>query len=416
LDKALEAADWFVCIYTGELNAYYGYEFGFFTAAERNEDNRRVVCLYNGQDYPRVFRPHQARYVGIPPATFDETSFYRESSLAKFFEEFCRYDDLYVTRDNAEAQRQSHVISRKAKRIRQTFRTAHGKAILAEIRTQPSLEIEVAGKLGESFVAIPLDAQAKGTFQAFALMGLMLPVRHGDQLPSTSWGQVKSAFQSPYSANMSWVERVERDMLNVANGRALSELEAKFHRGGKTYRAILTRVILDWNGTRRFRILFVETEPRRFAGGQNSSLILAGLVLASRFRFSYLEHPDRIAAQFADNVTDAEFQGHYLQFLNDLERIRHEQLELDLLDQEAFINSFGPSRRDIIESFLTAWMEAWNNLPPVETANNAANRREIKEAIQHKFAWRGTCPAFLLSLPKLIASLDGATRPKALVP
>lgn len=42
-------------------------------------------------------------------------------------------------------------------------------------------------------------------------------------------------------------------------------------------------------------------------------------------------------------------------------------------------------------------------------------RREHCDRNHNKFAWRGTCPAFLLSLPKLIASLDGGTRPKALV-
>ena len=84
--------------------------------------------------------------------------------------------------------------------------------------------------------------------------------------------------------------------------------------------------------------------PRQFVGDQNTSLILAGSgVVASRFRFAYLERPERIEARFDDRVSDVEFEGHYRQFLYDLERMRQEAMELGLLDPTAFINSFGPT-------------------------------------------------------------------------
>jgi hypothetical protein len=114
-------------------------------------------------------------------------------------------------------------------------------------------------------------------------------------------------------------------------------------------------------------------------------LILAGLVVASRFRFSYLEQPDRIAAKFDDKVTDSEFEGNYRQFLYDLERTKQESMELGLLDHTAFINSFGPSRRGIAEAFLEVSKEARQaleaGLPPPTTAVSAANRANIKESI-----------------------------------
>jgi TIR domain len=393
LEKALEAADWLVCIYTGEQSEYCGYEIGVFThgkALEKNAGNSRLVCLHDVPNYPGVFRAHQNRYIELPPerlpptATFDETGFYQSSGLAKFLEDFCRYDDLYITHNTSEAQRQSQAIIRKAKRITEAFRAARGNDIRADTPTQLSLEVHVAAKPGEPLAAIPPDAQVKGTFQSFGLFGLM-PPRHNEQLPSTSWGEVKAACRSPYSAHIPWVDRLERDMLNAANGRALAEPEATFLSKNKTYRAILFRHVLHWDGTHLFGVIFVETLPRQFVGDQNTSMILAGLVVASRFRFSYLEHPDRIAAQFADKVTDSEFEGNYLQFLYDLERMRQESMELGLLDHTAFVNSFGPSRHGIAESFLIAWKDARQtleeSLPPANTAISAVNRANIKESI-----------------------------------
>lgn len=341
-------------------------------------------------NYPAVFRAHQNRYIELPPerlppnATFDETGFYQRSGLARFFEDFCRYDALYVTRDTSETQRQSQAIIRKAKRITETFRAARGNDVRADTPTQLGVEVTVACKSGEPLAAIPSDAQVKGTYQSFGLFGLLPPMQ-GEQLPSTGWGEVKSACRSPYSAHIPWVERLERDMLNAANGRALGEPEATFLSKNKTYRAILFRHIVHWDGTHRFGIVFVRTLPRQFLGDQNTSLILAGLVVASRFRFSYLEEPDRTAAQFDDKVINSEFEGNYRQFLYDLERMKQELMELGLLDHTAFINSFGPSRRGIAEAFLEAWKEAGQaleaGLPPPTTAISAANRTNIKESI-----------------------------------
>jgi hypothetical protein len=114
-------------------------------------------------------------------------------------------------------------------------------------------------------------------------------------------------------------------------------------------------------------------------------LILAGLVVASRFRFHYLEKPERVEAWFDDKLPDHEFEGNYRQFLYDLERFRQEAMELGLLDHIAFIQSFGEGRRSIAESFLKMSKEARetleNNLPPASAAVSSENRAGIKRAI-----------------------------------
>ncbi len=109
------------------------------------------------------------------------------------------------------------------------------------------------------------------------------------------------------------------------------------------------------------------------------------MVVASRFRFTYLEQPSRIVSQFADDVSDAEFDGNYRQFLHDLERLKIESNELGLVDEAAFIHSFGDRRKGSAQSFLTVWKEARGqldaSLPAPTTQVSNANRIRIKEAI-----------------------------------
>src|SRR3954468_2786298 len=131
LEWALARADWLVCIYTGEQSEFCGYEIGVFTkgkALEKATATSRLVCLYDAPEFPGVFRRHQNRFVGFPPEylppgqTFDETDFYQNSELAKFFENFCSYRNLYVPRDPPGFRRQAEMLVSKAKRITDAFR------------------------------------------------------------------------------------------------------------------------------------------------------------------------------------------------------------------------------------------------------------------------------------------------------
>ena len=311
LERELKAADWLVCIYTGEQSEFCGYEIGVFTggrALQKVRGDSRLVCLHNVPDYPAVFRLHQNRFIEFPPErpssgqTFDETSFYEHSQVAKFFFDFCNYDDLWVPREQEEIRRKTETIIRKAKLVTEAFRAARGNDVRADTPTQLGIEVSVPYNIGESLASIPLDAQVKGTYQSYNLFGLMPPMQ-GEQLPVSTWGAIKAARPYPFSGYLPWIDQLEKDMLNAANGLALSQPEATFRSDdNKTYRAILIRHVLHWDGRHRFFIVFVETLPRQFVGDENTSLILAGLVVASRLRFHYLEKPERIEARFDDKL------------------------------------------------------------------------------------------------------------------
>jgi hypothetical protein len=111
--------------------------------------------LHDVLNYPAVFRTHQNRFIELPPerlppgSTFDETGFYQRSNVAKFFDDFCRYDALYVARDASETKRQLQELIRKAKRITEAFRAARGNDVRADTPTQLGIELTFVGKTGE---------------------------------------------------------------------------------------------------------------------------------------------------------------------------------------------------------------------------------------------------------------------------
>jgi len=393
LNQALEDADWLVCVYTGEQSEFCGYEIGVFSRvneAAPNDNDSRLVCLHDVVDIPTVFHNYQNKLVTFPPESatdptkFNETEFYAQSELADFFKEFYAYKGLYVARDLNEAQRQTQMLVEQVKRITQAFNDARGKDLLSDTPTQLGMEVSVSGRQTRKLERIPPESEVAGTFQSLALFGLMPPMQN-DTLPKTSWGRVCEAAKTSYRRLTPSIEFLERDMLDAANGKVLSGLEATFVSDIKVYRPILARHQLYVNGDQKFQILFVETLPRQFLGKRHTSLILAGLLLASRFRFAYLEEPDVVSAKFSDALSDSDFEANCWQLYYDLERSRHEAIELGLLNPTEFVKAFGDDKRGFAESLLRTSSESqdrlFSALPSPGEHIGAHNRASVRDAV-----------------------------------
>jgi hypothetical protein len=393
LEEGLKNAHWLLCIFTGEQSEYCGYEVGVFTAGKVSESERetsRVVCFHDVPNYPGIFRSYENRAIEYPPErlisgqVFDEAGFYGESDLVRFFQDFAKFKDLYVPHNATDFQRQSEAFIRYAQAITEAFRLSRGDDVKSDTPTQLGFEIIVPSKAGEALQSIPPDAMVKGTYETFRLFHMMPPFQNG-QLPSALWSAIKDASKRVSTGYLPWIERLERDMLNAATGQALTETEATFGGNGTTYRAILVRHIVQFNGTHRFGVVFFRTLPSQFLGDQNTSMILAGLVVASRLRFAYLEQPDKVRAWFSDEVSDGDFAARYRQLLYDLERMRQESMELGLLDHNLFVQSFGPARRAIAEEFLAEYARAKTtfeaSLPDSAAPIGPDNRPKIRSAI-----------------------------------
>jgi hypothetical protein len=96
--------------------------------------------------------------------------------------------------------------------------------------------------------------------------------------------------------------------------------------------------------------------PRQFLGKQDTSLILAGLILGSRFRFAYLEQGDnQYKSRFEADRRDEDFGVNCRQLRYDIERLEHESAEFGLLDRKAFIAAYGDGNRAFMENICETW-------------------------------------------------------------
>ena len=85
------------------------------------------------------------------------------------------------------------------------------------------------------------------------------------------------------------------------------------------------------------------------------SALLIGLILASRFRFTFIEAAEELQARFGDEVTDSEFQLACRQLIYDIERMEHESSEFGMNNPDLFQQAFGPDNHEIVNGFYEVW-------------------------------------------------------------
>ena len=150
-------------------------------------------------------------------------------------------------------------------------------------------------------------------------------------------GTTKVVMRKPYKVRSDGVGRIESD------GTLL----------------LVQKVVEDGKPLRERRWRIRQVAPNRFTGTMSDA---SGPVevekVGSRFRFSFLEEPERVAAAFDDARSDREFAVACKQLRYDLDRIETEAAELGVLDREAFVSAFGAQRRAQTEAFVEGWDEA----------------------------------------------------------
>ena len=113
--------------------------------------------------------------------------------------------------------------------------------------------------------------------------------------------------------------------------------------------------------------------------------MLAGIVLAARFRFAYLEEHQTLSNKFDDSRSKADFEANCWQLHYDLDQLRLKAIELGILDPIEFIKSFGDDKRGIAENLLKGSLESrlklYEKLPCPGEHIKEADRASIKKAI-----------------------------------
>lgn len=397
IDQSLKNSDWLVVVFTGEQSVYCGYEIGTFSQIAQIQDapTRRIVGLHDVADLPIILKDRQNVYVNdiVMPVSeqkdvtmsTDEVDGWYESRVGKFLRDFCEYDEMYTANDDAKNYVNNIALS--AKKIANAFAIARRTDVKDETPVQISFEITIKGRNDTAIDKIPNDADVLGTSLFFNALGLSVSFNMRNRLPPvTTWAGLKQMLLQNNKICMPWMNKVESDIISAINNGAISGDDAVF-RGdnNKIYQPILDRHKLYMNGDRRFYLMFVETPDRKFKGFPRTSLLLSCLVLASRWRFLYLENWSETMRAFGKDVSLKRFTTACIQLDRNINSIEVESAELGTVDRHAMIEAFGENNRAQVEQLFKDWEDAkkalYTYLPKTRSEITQKNRGLIENAV-----------------------------------
>jgi hypothetical protein len=184
------------------------------------------------------------------------------------------------------------------------------------------------------------------------------------------------------------MDKVEDDMLDAVHQRNLRSPETTFRaQDGQFYRPLLARQIIYGSGARKFSVMFVRTLPRKFAGDESTSALLVGLILASRFRFTFVEGGRLLLEEIlGDKISDSDFQLACRQLIYDIERMEQESSEFGMNSPDLLKDAFGENNHEIVNGFYQSWFPARAALFDVLKQRiadpNSVARQRIRQHIQ----------------------------------
>jgi hypothetical protein len=387
----LKAADWLVFIYTGRDRRSYdycGFEMGIFASAHHLDTSHdmtqsaRLVCVHDTSDVPAMLSMLQTRPI-LPYEMDDPTDtakegefeFYRDSPLAQFFEDFYQYpadkplhmDMLMREPGGGSRLNQMPNVAKKivasVSILVAKFQEARKNDPVSEKFYQVRMEIDIREAITPTTMAISARSTVTAAQDTFNLIGLSPdPDRRGEI--KTTWGQMRKSLTSSNEIS-AWMDKIEDDILDAVHQRNLRSPETTFRaqQDGQFYRPLLARQIIYGSGMRKFSVMFVRTLPRKFVGDETTSALLIGLILASRFRFTFIENQKNLLlTTLGDSITAAEFELACRQLIYDVERMEQESSEFGMNGPDLLHQAFGPDNYEIVNAFYEIWLRARDDL------------------------------------------------------
>ncbi len=396
--SALQKADWLIVIFTGDQSVYCGFEIGMYSAMAPPGTTPPIICLHDVEQsrLPAVVEGYKTTHIGTvgsylpegPLQMGNDVQLWWNTPIAQVLTTICNGKGLYMPghRQNNPSQYQVD-IAQAASRISQAFEIARAEDEVSETPVQAGFEVTVYPPFTAG-ARIPESSPVVGSSRAFDILGIVPPLSLDTQMaPQITWGELRQKLLQPGRANIPWMDKLEVNIGLAADLRVPEADDVTFrgNRDNRIYRAILTRHKLFKNGKRRFFVLLVETFDRRFIGDRQTSMLLIGLTLASRWRFTFFERWRDTLAQFDPRRTDKEFPRNCRQLEYSMEWIENEGIELGADNQDAMIDAFGQENKariqDYYRDFANAKAEMKRHFPESFGDMTAQARTEAQAAI-----------------------------------
>jgi len=364
IEAALERADYFIGI-GPEANrsnfSWCGFELGYFLATNKGR-SRNVLAIYNNE-IPNQFRA----YKNVQVVSLDDK--HRSELGSKVYGvEDC---ELYTFFSRLSEELEKRIpASRRSKYFEDAQRWAEKSAkdvtdsyfnTLQEwVKSTwfPQKRIEV--KTGNSafwekpLPKIPEDATVTLETTTCGVLDYAVP-KEQPNVPMT-WKDFEAVVRRK-TGGLNFTDMVTDVIMSALpyNAEALND-HFFLAPDEKSYRILLVMHRLYGNGNREFVINLVETlRPISGEGDRETSIITAAIMLASKYRFLFLEQDSRYGLGRIAQLTSGNSTISVRQMLKDMDRVHNEGSREGLGDESALIRLFGPAEefevRALFEDF-----------------------------------------------------------------
>ena len=393
--EALERADYFVGI-GPEANrsnfSWCGFELGYFLAT-RKEKAKNVLAIYN-KDIPGQFNEfknvqvvslEQKHRSELGPRVYDVD----QCDLFRFFNGLSeevgrRFPPDRPARyfEDARAWAES-----SAKEVTESYFSTLQEWVKSTWFPQKRIEVRTGSEPFWERELPRIPAQAAVILEPTTCGVLDYAVSQEETNVSMTWLEFQAMVRRK-TGGLVFTSMIEEVVMSALPNNAEALNDHFFSAPDeKSYRILLVMHKLYGNGNREFVFNLVETlRPIAGEGDKHTSIITAAIMLASKYRFLFLEGDSRYGAGRIAQLTGGNSTIAVRQMLKDMDRVHAEGTKEGLGDQTALIKLFGPAEefevRALFEQFWPPLIAMREAAAAFLEQPNDATRQEFAE--RHK--------------------------------
>jgi hypothetical protein len=373
--EALERADYFVGI-GPEANrtnfSWCGFELGYFLATKKGRA-KNVLAIYNNE-IPNQFREFKnVQVVSLEQKHSSElgSKIYdvEQCDLHAFFRRLSeeigrRFPPDQPARYFKDALAWS---AKSAKEVTDSYFSTLQEWVKSTWFPQKRIEVRAGSEAFWEKQLPKIPGQATVVLEATTCGVLDYGVPKEQPNVSMTWQQLEDIVRRK-TGGLNFTNMVAEVIMSALPNNAEALNDHFFSAPDeKSYRILLVQHRLYGNGNRDFVINLVETlRPISGEGDKNTSIITAAIMLASKYRFLFLEQDSRYGESKISQLIGEKGTIAVRQMLKDMDRVHAEGTKEGLGDQTALIRLFGPAEEFEVRALFEAF---W---PPLLAMKEAA--------------------------------------------
>jgi hypothetical protein len=364
----LEKSDWFIAVGTDVIRqnfSWCGVELGIFTESKRRADTlvlSPIVCIYD-QSVPELFRTRkQTQMVALKPEhTPDLSEIVEVLQRSPIYELLTEFSEYYRNFYDIRPDRQMLAEHDEwAKKSSLTITDNYWQSIQTRIKNNwfPQKHVKIHIQDGNFFKdelkRIPKSAEVEISIPAYGIFGIAIP--NPPTRNKIKWSEFEDKIRAQ-TGGLSVTEMMNDIIISVLPDNDEATNDDTFLAPNKTqYRIILAKHSIYGNGKREFTLQFLETIGRNYGGEERTTLLTAGIILASKYRFLFLEQGSRYTTEVLDTKRGKSLVLELKQMMKDIRRIHAEAADDGLADVGSIKRLLGDTEE--IDHLFETWWEA----------------------------------------------------------